>query len=80
MKLLSTCLALLLGAAMAADVEEGTTGTNGTDAQLLPGKQVMFFAGPHQSSEEGIEEFFHQWISSAWRHGHPNLLALRYWR
>jgi hypothetical protein len=78
MKLLSTCLALLLGATMAA--EEGTTGTNGTDAQLLPGKQVIFFAGPHQSSEEGIEDFFHHWITSGWRRGHPNLIALRYWR
>ena len=32
------------------------------DAIELDGKQVVFFAGPQHSSEEGVEYFFHHWI------------------
>lgn len=86
-RMLKSCLSAVLLLLVILDVaradailpDEGTT-EGGTDAELFPEKELIFFAGPHQSSEEGVEDFFHHWITSGWRFGHPNLLALKYWR
>lgn len=51
------------------------------DAVLIPNpKQVVFFAGPHYSSEEEVENFLHHYVESGWRRGHPHTKGLRYWR
>ena len=54
-----------------------TTKAENQEAVRFDEKQLVFFAGPHQADNSGVEHFFHHWIASGWRQGHPNLLALR---
>eukprot|EP00980_Cylindrotheca_fusiformis_P026822 scaffold17595_cov113-Cylindrotheca_fusiformis.AAC.7 len=64
--------------AVAKAVEQGNT--NGiSDPVVFPGKQLMFLAGPHESVDQAMYDFFHRY-ATGWKQNHPSLLALKYWR
>ncbi|CAJ1937039.1 unnamed protein product [Cylindrotheca closterium] len=75
-----TSLACLLFLAVLIAVQIQTGVAEYSEAVQFDSKELIFFAGPHQADNSGVSDFFHHWIASGWRKGHPNLLALRYWR
>ncbi|CAJ1959972.1 unnamed protein product [Cylindrotheca closterium] len=42
---------------------------------LFNRKQLVLFAGPHNSASTSVEEFMAQWAESGWKRGHPHTKA-----
>lgn len=42
---------------------------------LFNRKQLVLFAGPHNSASTSVEEFMSQWAEGGWKQGHPHTKA-----
>eukprot|EP00980_Cylindrotheca_fusiformis_P005195 scaffold1113_cov77-Cylindrotheca_fusiformis.AAC.1 len=56
------------------------TDTDTHKAMVLPEKQLIFFAGPHNCASTSVEKFFHHWAENGFHKGHSHTKALQYWR